>query len=200
VVVKDILFIQRLGFGILSFTGALVVLLGGWILVSAMTDTPDEMMEMASVVAPDSEADRSPNSVGMEPISLTGPSAAEIKVQTFSLGCLKDGRRAELVSTANQVRLKAKLCGLSQADLSKSSLVNRATGFEATLFNLRNGVFTSDYLALAEGANQIMMQISDISGERTVAEVTISRAQLRGGQSPKVKPAASSTRASEVHF
>lgn len=198
-VVKDILFIQRLGFGILSFTGAMVVLLAGWILVSALTDTPDEMIEMASVGTIDAGADRSPDSVGVEPVSLTAPST-ELKVQTFSLGCLRDGRRAEIVSSANQVRLKAKLCGLSQADLSKSSLINRATGFEATLFNLKNGVFTSDYLALAEGANQIMMQISDASGERTVAEVTISRAQLRGEQSPKVKPAASSTRASEAHF
>lgn len=169
----DGVLLRRIGLGMISFTGALAVLLGGWILISAFSNPPENMNEVKRTLA----KAREPASVlGVEPRSLQ-VEKSDSKVETLSLGCLRDGSHLNLQSAAKHVRLLGKLCGGRKTDLEQSSLVNRANGYAATLFNLTNGHFTSDYIALADGSNSLMLELEDSHGRRTVAEVTISKTQ-----------------------
>ncbi len=171
--------IRQLGTGIVYFTSFLVLLMGLW-LWGSVTTVPE-----SASLASEGRQLRRPNSVSdVERLSKTevaGPSSAvdnvraDIKVETLALECLHEGAHIKLQSVARQVRLKAGLCHGHHAELSKSNVVNRANGFEATLFNLESGGFSSDYIHLVDGDNQIVMQVQDDNGKTVSTDVTISR-------------------------
>lgn len=89
---------------------------------------------------------RSPASENLE-------SPKENVVSTIDLKCLEP-RHLDTVTTANRhVRLTGKFCnGLSEGDIE---ITNRTTGFVATVFPVGPSGFTSDYLRLEPGVNEI---------------------------------------------
>jgi len=157
------------------FTGLLVLGLALWICGNVFAP-PQDGAAFAS------HNNRKPNSVANEyarlpAITFDSPKAdakPEPKVETFALNCLYDGAKINLTSAARQVRLKTDLCG-HRLDLDKSNMVNRTNGFEATLFQLEKGGFSSDYIDLVEGQNQIVVQLADAKGRTISAQVAISR-------------------------
>lgn len=167
---SDIRLLKKLGLGMLSFTGALTVLFGGWIFISAVSKPP----EILALSSPDrGTVARSPSSVsGMEPDSVK-IEKTDSKMETLTLGCLKDGSVVEIQSAAKRVRVSGRLCQGKIASLNESSIVNRTNGFAATLFDLKNGGFSSDYIALAEGTNALWLEIEDMKGARAVANVNV---------------------------
>jgi hypothetical protein len=176
----DIILLKRLGLGILSVTGALALLLAGWLLLSAFNSEPD----MAIDAIADNEVQVAERTIASVPspieLSEVQPALqkAEASTETVALGCLKDGSSLELKSSALQLRIKGRICEGYRAELNKSSIVNRANGFEATLFNLESGHFSSDYIALVNGANKIVLEIEDGVGGRAITELTILRAEF----------------------
>lgn len=163
--------LKKLGLGVLTFTGMIVVLFASTILISAFSSAPDYRVADAHKL----EINRMPSSLAAGISATDHLDRADSSVEIVTLDCLKDGVHVTMVSLAKQIRLKGRLCGGRNADLNKSSIVNRANGFAATLFNLENGNFTSDYISLEEGQNQIMFEMEDKAGLRAVTEVTISR-------------------------
>jgi hypothetical protein len=170
----DSLLLKKLGLGVLTFTGILTALLGGWILLSAFSHDPELWENQAGVT--DNSLDRRPSSLQMlvEPRS---PDAVtpEAKIETIKLGCIKDGSQIQVKSLAKQLRLKGSLCNGGLPSLKESSVINRANGFVATLFSLNSGTFTSDYISLDEGTNHLMLSIDNDQGKHSMAEVTVSR-------------------------
>ena len=79
-----------------------------------------------------------------------------------------DGMRIEVAHGSQADRwLKEYKKGIKLAFLD-------ADGFEATLFRLETGGFSSDYIHLVDGENQIIIQVQDSMGKVTSAELTIS--------------------------
>lgn len=177
----DILLLKKVTHSVISITAALVALLGGWIVISAVTSEP----ETRYVLPPQAggsitNASRAPQSIGVGAMLGLRQSnietSQELKVETFNLGCInRQNAGVTLNSVAKQVRIKAKFCDGKTSASNESSIVNRTNGYVATLFNLERGEFTSDYISLAEGQNQIIFQISDEQGSRSTADVTIFR-------------------------
>jgi hypothetical protein len=171
--------IRQFGASIIFFTGVLVLALGLWLGGSIFTP-PLEHSAMASTTT---NQGRGPSSIPANGSPLTPttfdvakPDAKpEAKVETFALDCIHDGAHLEFKSSARQVRLKTSMCRGYQFDLDKSNIVNRANGFEATLFQLEKGGFSSDYINLVDGQNQIAVQLKDSKGRTISAQITISR-------------------------
>lgn len=180
--IKEILLIKRVNFGIITFTGALIVALAAWILVSALSSGSD--VDLGSLKSSSAHAPLLAKNQSREPSSLIGveprvlPAVAhDNKIETLSLGCIHDGAKLNLKSHANQVRIRAGLCDSFPLALGQSSIVNRANGFEATLFKLERGGFSTDYMMLADGSNSLLLTVENNQGERAVAELTISKSQ-----------------------
>ena len=175
---SEILLLKRLSVGVLSITGALVVLVGGGVVLAALSSPPDFDLNLRA----SADTSRSPSSIpGVTPkfVGGTGAALAKLKptVETLALGCLRNGFQLEHRSSAKQIRLKGSLCGGASAALNTSSIVNRANGFQATLFALDAGTFSSDYISLSAGPNKLLMEIENAQGQRAVAEVTILQIQ-----------------------
>jgi len=174
--------IRQLGASITLFTGFLVVALGFW-LCGAVLTPPQESVSFASYAKANRQPnslpeDSSENSGAVAPIAFDAPKAdgkTDTKVETLKLDCIRNGAHLELKSLAHQVRLLTDLCPGHRVDLEKSNIVNKANGFEATLFQLEKGGFSSDYINLVDGANEIVMQLTDSRGQKISAQVAISR-------------------------
>lgn len=181
--------IRRIATGIVSFTSFLVLILGFWLWGSVMapperaTSTNVELTNsseglrfkrLPSAIQPAILAPTEPTTA-FNKAALTDDLASNSKIETMALGCLKDGDHISKSSRARQVRLKTGLCFGQKPVLEKSNIVNRANGFEATLFQLEQGGFSSDYINLVDGENQIVMQLKDAKGRTVSTELTISR-------------------------
>ena len=171
-ILSELLLLRRLGLGMLSFTGALIVLVGGWILISAFTSTPEIEVTAEATDA----ASREPASllgVAWGGVVNTPETKVESKFETFALGCVKDGVKVSFKSAAKQVRLVGRVCHDQEARVNESRIINYANGFEATVFNLKSGKFTSDYISLSEGSNELMIKIASGANKQLTTSVTI---------------------------
>lgn len=75
-----------------------------------------------------------------------------------------------------QVRLSGKLCGkLAQQDIEQSEIRNMTNGFSATVFYPGPHAFTTDYITLVGGENQIHIQHILKSGTRYDRTLMIER-------------------------
>jgi hypothetical protein len=170
--------IRQFGASIIYFTSLLVFGLGLWLWVSVSTP-PAGHRDLASLASPSREPSSLKTDGGaVDPVNFDTPKAdahVETKVETFLLDCFHDGARVELKSVARQVRLKTGTCPGHKVNLDESNIVNHANGFEATLFQLEQGGFSSDYINLVDGQNQIVVQLTDSRGQRISANVIISR-------------------------
>jgi hypothetical protein len=170
--------IKQIARGMISVTGGLVVLLGITIWISAVS-TPPKLENQTALVE---SAARMPSSIHPQ-LEITNPGAplntVPANLETVSLGCIEDGMKIQIQSETRRVRLKARLCADRDLSVDGSSLVNRANGFEATLFKTDKNGFSSDYIALSEGANQLLYQLQNESGQRFVGEINI---QARSGK------------------
>lgn len=173
--------LKNLATGMLSLTGAMVFLVGAWVLVSAFSSvpTPEFGSRRNSRIIADANqtGQRNPSSImpAELPLKINKSIPSPVSNETLVLGCLRDGMKIEMKSAAKRVRLKARFCDGLVTALDESSIVNRANGFEATLFNLENGGLSSDYISLASGPNQLLFQIANSNGDHVVGEVTVLR-------------------------
>ena len=148
------------------------MLVGGWILFSLMSEPNFDLEEGLVSRAPSSVA---PGSQGVQVGLRSGDSvrASGDVMETIALGCLRDGAKMDFKTASRHVRIRGKICSGMGAHVDKSSIINRANGFEATLFKMPEGEFSSDYIVLSDGANQILVRMQDASGKRTVADLSV---------------------------
>lgn len=94
----------------------------------------------------------------------------------FDIRCFKDGKRQRIKYLAKHLRIHGRLCGdLPRGELASAIIKNRTVDLLATSYLLKNGRFTSDYLYLEEGENNIEVALVFKNGEQLVSRIDVVR-------------------------
>jgi hypothetical protein len=172
---RDLAIIKQLALSVISFTGLMVVIVGFSLMLSVFKE-PDL-----------SRVSRVPSSIS-NVVFLDGASDSPqhgqqklredihlIPLETLAMGCIKDQFEVSRKSSAQHLRLLGQLCLGSPTLFEKSSIINRTNGFEATLFRLQGNQFSTDYMPLAYGENQLFIELESHTGERVIATIRVDR-------------------------
>jgi len=101
-------------------------------------------------------------------------SARQASSTVLDVGCLdKEPQEIELPQKVQHLRGRGEWCGLGQ--LRSSKILNHSNGFSGTVFSLPEKRFTSDYLQLKKGENQIVVRVSGGQGESRLQQVFVKR-------------------------
>jgi hypothetical protein len=175
---SDSVYLKRLNFAVMIFTIIIVLAVGSIIYVNTTSRAPESFSidgRSEELVA----ETRGLASVGESVYNNSTISALKLAkseiLETIDLSCLKSATVYNLKTIAKQVRLRARNCSGHSLLLDETSMVNRASGVSATIFALGKNRFTSDYLSLSEGENEIWVQAKLINGESTNMKVIISK-------------------------
>ncbi|MCB0362214.1 MAG: hypothetical protein KDD35_05815, partial [Bdellovibrionales bacterium] len=100
------------------------------------------------------------------------------QTDTVQMGCLKNQPLPPIKTHARQIRLVGELCSSTQNDKDDPTLpeiLNQTNGFLATVFLPRPRLFTSDYIYLAKGTNQILVSWNTSAESKISTQVTFVR-------------------------
>ncbi len=102
----------------------------------------------------------------------------EDMTQVLDISCLN--HEATIFKTqAKQIRLMGHLCDLQRSTphsrLEEPQIINQTNGFLATVFLPQNTLFTSDFIDLTYGKNQILISWKTPSGKQIHKEVSLFR-------------------------
>lgn len=124
----------------------------------------------------EAESERQPASVPVIDASSISKKDIKNQVVTIDLDCLKRGSLPSIDSSARQVRVRGRLCdqGLG-SKLVSSTIMNRSNGYTASSFHLKGRRFTSDYISLAPGTNQILLSFEGENQKSFLAELKIKK-------------------------
>jgi hypothetical protein len=185
--VKEFLVLEKLGAGIVSVTVSLILFLGMFIYASVMNSNPYQAQ--ADALTPSGVESRSPASIvslsaevervvlGSSPETAAAQAPAQKEAEVISLVCINGNTASTITSQAKQIRLRGPVCG--GKEVSDIEVINRTNGFRATIFQTDKVRYSSDYIHLAQGDNQIHLSYMDAEGEARSAELTISRAKAQ---------------------
>lgn len=129
------------------------------------------------VVETTSQADRTPASQINIRESQTLNKVTSL-TETLDLKCVTNGQLQELQTQARQLRLVGRLCPPKQAKKGKvlaPEIINQTNGFLATVFVPQSNLFTSDYIYLAQGKNQVLLTWESENGQKIHSEFVIVR-------------------------
>lgn len=133
---------KRIRFGVFSFTLLLVFIMGLALMAS---------MDIGSPVTVLASTGRQPASISNETVGLKeGSPIADGSPMTLEIDCSDLSVRPPVTVKSAHLRLKTKGC-------AAKALVNTTNGFEATLFEVGNKKFSSDYVSLSAGENQLSL-------------------------------------------
>jgi hypothetical protein len=149
-------------------TLALVVLMGFPVVMSISAARPENLAPAEAL--PRSES-RQPSSLG--PSIADEAPAIEGKGLRVALPCTKDAEPAPLTTALKAVRLDGHTCQTARA--VATSILNKTNGFAATIFPGKSDRFTTDYIELEPGENQIVIQVADADGLPQQWELTVIR-------------------------
>lgn len=113
------------------------------------------------------------------------PSLSHKAADTIDLRCLTNGLLPEIETQARQVRLVGQLCPtteLSGSDLGTPEIVNQTNGFLATVFTPQEYHFTSDYIYLAAGKNQVLITWEPPGGTKIHSQLALVRRSLNNSK------------------
>lgn len=157
------------------FTTILLFLVGGLGLLSTLIllNEPlshrEALAPKATDVAQASSGDRRPASAP----SILQQFFGKTSEQTISLNCHM--QQNKLSTTDLRVRIKGQHC--SDGTLSHMVVKNKTNGFVATIFSPKPGAFTTDFINLAEGQNEIEL-VFDNGKEPLKKTLTVVRDQI----------------------
>lgn len=99
-------------------------------------------------------------------------------VSDFSVSC-EAAAESTFAPTIQQVRLRGKTClPSSKARLTTAQVRNMTNGFVATVFTPDDTRFSTDYINLKDGQNQIMIEMSFSDGTNFARKLMFSRSLL----------------------
>lgn len=115
----------------------------------------------------------SQTTLGRSLASVAGPATQAAvqgvrQVATLAVGCDEE----KLKVNSQHVRLRGKSC---QTSTHSISVKNSTNGYSATVFSQEGSGFTTDYLAMAPGENQIVIEEVATTGEKKSHTVVIQR-------------------------
>lgn len=161
--------VQRIKVGVYSITSFIVLLFALFILIPMFTSNPFEEQGF------DEPMGRAPAGVVSFHGETTSLGPEDREMVTLDLECVKDGKLKAISSRARQVRVVGKWCHSYIDKLEGSSIINRANGVNATMFHLKKGQFTSDYISLVPGENNIMVQLQASEDSKSLTELVVVR-------------------------
>jgi hypothetical protein len=179
---REILLIKKLGSGIVSVTVGLVLFLGLFLYGSIMSSNPYASMTLVkeetpnAVPAASTSDERAPASVVNLAPAIEKVVVATNEAEVVNLNCFNGTTPVTIKSQAKQLRLRGPVCG-NRNTIDHVEVVNRTNGFVGTIFQTDQTKYSSDYIHLASGDNQIFLSFTDASGEQHVAELNVSRHQ-----------------------
>ena len=101
--------------------------------------------------------------------------APRANFKIWTPACLSSGRRPDALTTESRwLRLTTGTCDESEQIL-ESRLENKSNGYVATVFQHTPSRFTSDFIPLAAGNNQLTMELTFASGERLDFQWSVQR-------------------------
>jgi hypothetical protein len=104
-----------------------------------------------------------------EPASQPEVVGANTKAATLHVGCKKEVQQQEVSS--NYVRIEGAPC----ASTDSIQIVNQSNGFSASVFFNRDNSYTTDFIDLSEGDNELKLNIANSDGTQTQKTVHVSR-------------------------
>ncbi|MCB0365688.1 MAG: hypothetical protein H6624_18690 [Bdellovibrionaceae bacterium] len=102
------------------------------------------------------------------------------QTETLELKCITHGQLLEHQTQARQLRLVGRLCPAKSPKDGKfgvPDIINETNGFLATVFVPESNLFTSDYIYLAKGKNQVRLIWETEEGDKIHSEFVIVREQ-----------------------
>ncbi|MCB0385717.1 MAG: hypothetical protein KDD43_10010 [Bdellovibrionales bacterium] len=142
------------------------------------------LITWATLRPPEIEARRSADRSDRTPASHINisESSADNRIngqtETLELNCITHGQLLEHQTQARQLRLVGRLCPPNSPKDGKyqvPDIINETNGFLATVFVPESNLFTSDYIYLAEGKNQVRLTWENTEGEKIHSEFVILR-------------------------
>lgn len=150
-----------------------IILLLGFFTVIDLTNYQSDHQSLLN-----KENVRSPASLTKISDILSNTVISKSVLSTLDLNCLRSKKPANLISQSAQLRLIGKFCNLkAQDEIEKIYITNTRNGFQATLFELDQNSFSTDYVFLEEGKNSIVISKveSDQVTQTPITELTIER-------------------------
>lgn len=181
--IKEFLFLEKLSVGIISVTAGLILFLGAIIYGSMISSNPYRHLQAKKVPTHEGRTPASVENLSQEIQRVVlGSSDRDQAQATFiiqsevvSLDCFNSSSPVKVLSQAKQVRLRGPICG--KGAISNLEVVNRTNGFVATIFEIEKFRYSSDYIQLSQGENQILLSYRDMEGTQHASEIVISRDQ-----------------------
>ena len=141
--ISDFIILSRFRIGIYSFT-LFLVLMFGLILMSTM----DISEPKGPLTVQDVAIQR--NVASLLPSVVATPKMREFAPIVMEIDCSDISDRPPVTVKTKHLRLKTKGC-------KPSSVFNQNNDFEATLFELSQDSYSTDYISLAAGENQLVI-------------------------------------------
>jgi len=98
--------------------------------------------------------------------------------EILDLSCEPAKEPIQVAQRIRQIRLRGEDCQVasSSGEESKTKIDNLTNGFNASVFSTQPGLFTTDYISLDEGKNQIKISQTKKSGEVHTRDLVVIRA------------------------
>lgn len=95
------------------------------------------------------------------------------RTMTMSLLDLPCSEQDQFISGTDLLRIRKPNCGKLKSQLVKSAIRNDSNGYVATVFQMHEGGFTTDYIQLQPGVNQLEIEneFSDGSVEKRLLKI-----------------------------
>ena len=146
------------------------------------------LMTLASLLNPfefAAQAAHSEVNHSRKPASLTKESAEtplvfhEDILKTIHLGChTNQSKYVQIAPETRQVRITGSHCTFNKETFQKTIINNKSNDFIATVFELPNLQYTSDYIQLSLGKNLIEIQEVSMDGTLKISQLTLATESL----------------------
>ncbi|MCB9027206.1 MAG: hypothetical protein H6625_12865 [Bdellovibrionaceae bacterium] len=88
---------------------------------------------------------------------------------TLDMSCFEEKQVLHFTSAAKMIQIRGKICG--SKELKSLEVLNRTNGSKASIFDLKNKQFMTDYLSMAPGKNQVILKLINEEGESFLSEL-----------------------------
>lgn len=149
-------------------TLSLVCFLGGFAVHSLLRQPQNVDARLALVTSPQ----RQPSSISEDAVVKSQTAAISGKSISLSVAC--DIKNLGSTEGAH-LRLLGQTCQVGRKKLTEVSIKNLSNGFTAELIDLKEKGYTTDYIDLVVGENQLLVQRKDQSGEVFEQRINIQR-------------------------
>lgn len=149
----------------LTITAVLITFIGVPAFFSVMKDPTTETVKVYKV-----DQGRQPASIELHESKYASPETAE-KVSTIQIDCQAPTDSQEVASSL--VRLTGNNCGEGK----EFQVTNQTNGYTASIVMLRNNQYTTDFIDLKEGPNQLEVVVQNENGQAQKKSFIIHRRQ-----------------------